>query len=180
MRDHKCPKPKISETIMNLQSRVALLFSCVLTLGFAPSSATAETDALGFERVTPDQVLWKDVPNGRGLQMAVISGDPSKPGVYVIRAKFPPGIMSSPHFHDEDRFVIVVKGTWYTGTAADWDPAKTVGLPTGSFMRHPAKAVHFDGAKDEEVIVQIIGVGPSKTTSLAPAEGSFGRPHKLD
>lgn len=165
---------------MKLHHRIAALFSCVIALLAAPSIAIAETDSLGFERVTPDQVLWKDVPNGRGVQTAVISGDPSKPGIYVIRAKFPPGIMSSPHFHDEDRFVVVVTGTWYTGTAADWDPSKTIGLTTGSFMRHPAKAVHFDGAKDEEVIVQIIGYGPSKTTALAPAEGSFGKPHKLD
>ncbi len=164
---------------MKIHRGLALACLCMAPLLAAPSLGFAETDAAGFERVTPDQIVWKDVPNGRGVQFAAISGDPSKPGIYVIRAKFPPGIMSSPHFHDEDRFVVVVKGTWYTGTDADWDPAKTVGLPTGSFMRHPAKAVHFDGAKDEEVIVQIIGIGPSKTTTLVPAEGDFGKPHKL-
>ena len=161
--------------------RRAFALSCLwlFPLLATPLAAVAETDAVGFERVTPDQIAWKDVPNGRGVQFAVVSGDPAKPGIYVVRAKFPPGIMSSPHFHDEDRFVVVVKGTWYTGVDADWDPAKTIGLPPGSFMKHPGKAVHFDGAKDEEVIVQIIGIGPSRTTPLAPAEGDFGTPHKL-
>lgn len=165
-----------------MKIRRAIAWACfgLSSLSAFPSGAFAETDANGIERLTPDQIVWKDVPNGRGVQFAVVSGDPGKPGVYVVRAKFPPGIMSSPHIHDEDRFVVVVKGTWYTGTAADWDPAKTVGLPPGSFMKHPAKAVHFDGAKDEEVIVQIVGIGPSRTTTLTPAEGEFGRPHKLD
>jgi hypothetical protein len=164
---------------MTLRRGIVLACWSFASLVAWPSIGTAATDALGFERVYPENVEWKDAPGGHGVQTAVISGDPSKPGIYVIRAKFPPGIMSTPHFHDEDRFVVVVKGTWYTGTDADWDPAKTVGLKTGSFMKHPSKAVHFDGAKDEEVIVQIIGYGPSKTTSLYPAEGSFGAPHKM-
>ena len=151
-----------------------LVFSLVLH-----GPARADTDARGFERLLPAGVAWKDIPNGRGVQAAVISGDPGKPGIYVIRAKFPPGIMSSPHTHDEDRYAVVLKGTWYTGTDADWDPDKTVGLPVGSFMKHPAGAVHFDGAKDEEVIVQIVGMGPSRTSILSPAEGDFGTPHKL-
>ena len=139
--------------------RQRLTVACLAfaALAVVPTVAPAETDAGGFERILPEQFVYSDVPNGRGVQMTVVSGDPSRPGIYVIRAKFPPGIMSTPHFHDEDRYVVVVKGTWYTGTDADWDPAKTIALPTGSFMKHPAKAVHFDGAKDGEVIVQITG-----------------------
>jgi hypothetical protein len=40
-------------------------------------------------------------------------------------------------------------------------------------MKHPAGAHHFDGAKDEEVIVELIGIGPSDTTKLKPSEGLF-------
>jgi len=162
--------------------RIVRLVSILVLLSLPllpPVVAMADTDAKGFERVTPEQVVWKDVPNGLGVKMAVISGDPSKPGIYVVRVNFPPGIMSSPHFHGEDRYAVVIKGTWYTGTDSDWDPAKTVGMPTGSFMKHPAKAIHFDGAKDEEVIVQLVGMGPSSTTLLSPEVGDFGHAHKL-
>ena len=152
---------------------------CGLCLGFA-IPVGAVVDSLGFERVFRDQVKWQDEPGGLGVQRAVISGDPSKPGIYVVRVKFPPGVMSTPHFHGEDRYAVVLKGTWYTGTSADWDPDKTVGLPPGSFMKHPAKAVHFDGAKDEEVILQLIGEGPSSTTLLHPELTGFGHPHKLN
>jgi quercetin dioxygenase-like cupin family protein len=153
---------------------------CLLAALLLPAvSRAVEADSKGFIRELPGQVEWKDVPNGRGVQMAVISGDPTKPGIYVIRVKFPPGVMSSPHYHREDRHAVVLKGTWYTGTDENWDPATTVGLPAGSYMKHPAGAVHFDGAKDEEVIVQIIGEGPTSTTVLYPKEGDFGTAHKL-
>jgi len=152
---------------------LALWFALVV----APASAQA--DAKGFIRMTPEQTEWKDVPNGHGVQTAVVSGDPSQVGLYVIRVKFPPGVMSSPHFHPEDRHAVVLRGTWYTGTDDSWDPDKTVGLKPGAYMKHPAGAVHYDGAKDEEVIVQIAGFGPSGTKELFPGEGRFGVPHKL-
>lgn len=150
-----------------------------LLLPLALTPARGQTDAQGFMRVTPEQTEWKDVPDGHGVQAAVISGDPSKPGLYVVRVKFPPGIMSSPHYHPEDRHAVVLRGTWYTGTDASWDPDKTVGLKPGTYMKHPAGAVHYDGAKNEEVIVQIVGYGPSGTTQVYPELEHFGVPHKM-
>ena len=163
--------------MLSLKRRVAA--GLALGLSLAMMSAAAQTDARGFVRMTPEQTPWTDVPNGHGVQMAVISGDPSKPGLYVIRVKFPPGIMSAPHFHPEDRHAVVLRGTWYTGTDDSWDPDRTVGLKPGTYMKHPAGAIHYDGAKDEEAIVQIAGYGPSGTTAAHPGEEAFGSPHKL-
>jgi hypothetical protein len=42
-----------------------------------------------------------------------------------------------------------------------------VPMPTGTFVTHFAKQVHYDGAKDEEVVVLIAGEGPATAT---PAE----------
>ena len=150
-----------------------------LCLFLLANAASAQTDAKGFVRLTPEQAEWKDVPGGHGVQTAVISGDPGKAGLYVVRVKFPPGIMSAPHFHPEDRHAVVLKGTWYTGTDDTWDPDRTVALRPGSYMKHPAGAIHYDGAKDEEVIVQIAGYGPSGTTEVYPGQSRFGSPHKL-
>jgi len=39
-------------------------------------------------------------------------------------------------------------------------------VPTGTFIYQPPNAHHYDMAKDEEVIVQIMGMGPVETTSI--------------
>ena len=72
---------------------------------------------------------------------------------------FPVGVMSTPLSHDQDRWVMVIKETWYSGTDASLDPKNTIVMPEGSIMFHPANAVHFDGSLKEPVEVQIIGMG---------------------
>lgn len=131
-------------------------------------------DELGFVRIAPEEVQWKELPGYGGVQYAIIEGDPTKEGIYVVRVKFPPGVMTRPHYHPEDRHAIVIQGTWYTGAGDTFDPDSTVGSKPGSYMKHPAKAHHFDGAKDEEVILQQIGYGPSGTIWLKPEEGHTG------
>jgi quercetin dioxygenase-like cupin family protein len=124
-------------------------------------------------RVTPEQLKWVDEPDGLGFKTAIVEGDPAKPGLYVIQVKFPPGVMSRPHFHREDRYATVIKGTWYTGEGDDFAPDKTIPLKPGSFMKHPAGVRHYDGAKTEEVILQLVGMGPSQTTKVRPELGLF-------
>ena len=124
-------------------------------------------------RVLPEQVKWAPEPDGLGFQQAVVEGDPSKPGVYIVHVKFPPWVMSRPHFHDETRYATVIKGTWYTGEGNTFAPEKTVALKAGSYMKHPAKTAHFDGAKGEEVIIQLMGMGPSKTTRVDTTKPLF-------
>jgi len=142
------------------------------------SQTQAQSTAKDFVVMKPDQVVWGDAP--AGVKTAVLYGDPNKPGMYVVRNIFPEGIMSTPHSHSQDRFVTVIKGTWYAGTDASWDPATTVGLPAGSMMFHPAGVVHFDGALKGATEIQIIGMGPVSTTSVYPNEGRFGAPRKLN
>jgi quercetin dioxygenase-like cupin family protein len=103
--------------------------------------------------------------------MATLLGDPDKPGLYVVRAKFPPHVMDRPHWHPNARYVTVLQGTWYTGTGDRFDLARAVPLKAGSVMMHPAKAAHWDGsAGNETVIVQIMGEGPATTTPVDPTQ----------
>ena len=148
----------------------AIGLSCLLTAGFV----LGQQETGRFVRITPEEVKWTTDTDGSGIQRAVMEGDPTKAGLYVIRVKFPPGVMSRNHYHREDRYAVVLQGTWYSGTGDEFAPGKTVGLKPGNFMKHPAGAHHFDGAKDQEVIVQIVGIGPSETTRLRPQEGNYG------
>ena len=162
-----------------MHSMRVLLAALALATAIASSgsSVLAQADGRGFLRVTPEQVKWVDDvdANGLGVQRAVIQGDPSKPGLYVIRIRVPRGVMSRNHFHREDRHAVVLQGTWYTGTGDEFAPDRTIGLKPGSYMMHPAGEHHFDGAKDEDVILQLVGIGPSETTRLRPQDGLYGR-----
>ena len=157
---------------------VGRAFLALAVLGLLSLGVNAQSSPKDFMIVKPDQVIWTDA--SAGVKTAFLYGDPNKPGMYVVRNIFPEGIMSSPHFHTQDRFVTVIKGTWYAGTDASWDPATTVGLPAGSMMFHPAGVVHFDGAMKGPTEIQIIGMGPVSTTPVYPNEPRSGKPHKLN
>ncbi len=146
---------------------LAALVACAAVPG-AAVRADLVVDDKGFTSLKPGAETWIDYPGIAGIKIMFVEGRPDRPGPYVIRVKFAPHTMSMPHWHPEDRLVTVLKGTWYTGTSGDFEPWDTLPLPTGSFMKHPAKAPHYDGAKDEEVIVQIAGIGPSGTIFVRP------------
>lgn len=55
----------------------------------------------------------------------------------------------------------MIKGTWWAGTGTVLDKDNSVPLDPGGYMKHPAGAVHFDGSKGEDAIVQISGMGPA-------------------
>jgi len=135
---------------------VAALFVFVLS-----NYASAKEDEQGFVILQKSELGL----TGDKIKTVVLHGDPSKPGLYIIRILFPAGMSSRPHSHDQDRFITVIDGTWYAGTQLEYDMDKTVAIKTGGFMKHPAGAIHFDGAKDEAVVVEIRGMGPVKTTS---------------
>lgn len=144
------------------------LFLCALGAALE-GSAASQGD--GFVRLNPQQVPWRELPGSFGVQVATIAGDPSGHGLYVQRVRFPPHVMDRPHWHPNDRYVTVLKGTWTTGTGARFDPEHAVPLPPGSFMLHPAKGLHWDGsANDQEVIVQVFGVGPADTVPADPQQ----------
>ena len=110
-----------------------------------------------------------------------VMGDASKPAFYITRNRFAPGNGSRPHYHDQDRYVTVIKGTWWTDTGDVYKPETMKPIKTGGFMFHPAGYHHYDGARDEEVIVQIMGMGPVKTVQTEvdekgqPVTGRGGR-----
>ena len=141
---------------------LALIALAVLS---APARA-AELDPAIATYVLAKDIKW--VTNTAGTnQTAVMYGDPTMPGLYIVRLKWLAGNMSRPHFHPNDRFITVVSGTWWVGSGTKYDPNNTVPMPAGTFVKHFGKQVHYDGAKDEETVLLITGEGPATST---PAE----------
>lgn len=113
----------------------------------------------GFDTLRAQDRDWKE--SAAGLSIAVIEGDPSIEGFYIIHARFDSGVMSAPHIHPNDRFITVLSGTWWAGTGTRENRKNTVALGPGSFMKHPAGKPHYDGSKEGQVIVEIKGMGPA-------------------
>jgi quercetin dioxygenase-like cupin family protein len=134
-------------------------FTAVALVAAALAAAPLLADDAGFVRLTPEQFTWNEL--APGLSVAVLEGDPSSEGFYIIRARFAPGVFSAPHFHPNDRYVTVISGTWWTGIGTTWDKENSVPLGPGSYMKHPGGAAHYDGSRDEEVVVEIKGMGPA-------------------
>jgi quercetin dioxygenase-like cupin family protein len=144
---------------------------CAIGAAMLAVTASGQSKApvpAGFVRMDADEI-----------QTGTIFGDPNKPGIYVTRNRFAAGTGSRPHYHDQDRYVTVIKGTWWVSLGPDADvynPDKMTPLKPGSFVVHPAFGHHYDGAKDEDAIVQIIGMGPVKTVQLEPGRGGAAAP----
>jgi hypothetical protein len=142
---------------------LAIAAATVFAGVFSVNAATPDPKALAYQ--LPDKIHW--IENPGGAKQAVLVGDPSKPGLYIVLTKWTPHHMSHPHFHPNDRYVTVISGTWWVGTGTKYDPDSTTPIPAGSFVTHYGKQIHYDGAKDEEVTLEIVGMGPATST---PAE----------
>jgi hypothetical protein len=93
-------------------------------------------------------------------------GDQSKPGVYVQYLRRVPNAWSRLHYHPMDRFIMVLGGKMFIGTGRDFDKDKTIGLPKGGYVRDLAQGIHYDGAKDEPLWIQISGIGPASSLDV--------------
>ncbi|BBC02922.1 hypothetical protein BE61_83860 [Bradyrhizobium elkanii USDA 61] len=135
--------------------------------GMLSVSSAAELNPAAVTYKLPDQIPWSPV-DARGAQNAVVVGDPSKPDFYMVYTKWTKGNhFSRPHFHPNDRYIVVLKGTWWVGSGPKFDPDHgTVAMPAGSFVTHFGKEVHWDGAKDEDAVLLIMGEGPATATEV--------------
>ena len=134
--------------------RTSFLLSLALcTLLCSAHSLPARADQ-AIQIFDVDGLVWQDYAGLPGVKFVVLAGNPREPGLYIIRAKFAPHTMSRPHWHPEARYVTVVKGTWWAGTGDKFDLEITTPVPAGGFAIHAPREVHYDGAKEEEAIVQ--------------------------
>ena len=110
----------------------------------------------------PKDIKWVSSP--AGSETAALFGDSTKPGPYGVLTKWHAGHFSHPHFHSTDRYAYVVSGTWWVSASDHYDPANTFPLPAGSFATDLAGKVHWDGSKNGDVVIEIVGMGPMVTT----------------
>jgi hypothetical protein len=139
--------------------------ACVLTAASVAVAADnySVPDPSHIVFTAPKDIKWK---MGTGSDQAVIFGDPDKPGLYGILIRWHPGQFSRPHFHNTDRYAYVISGTWWVSSSDTYDLSKTYPMPAGSVVTDLANTVHFDGAKDGDALLELVGMGPVTTTPV--------------
>lgn len=156
---------------MNKRNFVAL----VLAAAIAAVYGTPAQSEPSVSDLMPNDVKWKDSPIP-GVQTAVISGDPTAPGLYVIRAKLAPGAKVAPHTHPDTRYDTVLVGELYFGFGETFDANNAKLYPAGAQITVPANTPHFAWVKNGDAILQEVGIGPSGHTPVkaVSAQGNPG------
>jgi quercetin dioxygenase-like cupin family protein len=121
--------------------------------------------------MTPGDIKWGDAPPNlpAGAKIAVLQGDPGKPGPFTIRLKLPNGYKVAAHWHPMAEYLTVLSGTFYIGTGDKLDESKGTALSPGGFLGMPAKMRHYAWTKGETEI-EVHGNGPFKIVYVNPAD----------
>lgn len=151
---------------------MSLLATATASLGLE-SAVASGVDPSKTMITLPNAIPWQ-VHYGYPAdvaQEAALFSDLGQPGPYFSLIRWYPGHMSAPHFYDFDRLCMVLSGTWYVASGEDFNPAATVPVPAGSFVRRIAKTVHYDGVirgGTEPAVIVITGIGPTKAHRIEP------------
>ncbi len=114
-----------------------------------------------FKAVLPEDIDWKPFAAfPPSVRLAVVVGQPSEKGPYVIRVKVPRGVKLMPHKHLEDRIYTVISGIFYIGLGDQFDADKLVAYPPGAVIILPGSTSHFHWAKSSDYITQVTAIGP--------------------
>lgn len=114
-----------------------------------------------FHAIRSEDVEWKPFASfPPAARLAVLIGDPAKPGPYVIRVKVPMGTRLMPHRHPEDRIYTVISGVFYIGLGETFDENRLSAFAPGSVIVLPGGQAHFHWAKSGEYVTQVSAIGP--------------------
>ena len=147
--------------------RKALAASCLIA-AVVTTAAIAADDHHAIVR--PDALKWvAPAAYAKGAQIAVLKGDPSKEGVYIVRLKVPAGFKIAPHTHPNDENVTVLSGTFGVGTGPTFDEKKGEVIKTGGYS-FVAKGMQHYAWFPEATVLQLHGTGPQGITYVNPAD----------
>ena len=143
----------------------------ITALGMLMAAEPAPAPVPGHVQVVPTDIKWGDPPPvfEKGASFAVLSGDPSKPGLFAVRLRMPAGYKIAPHWHPTDEHVTVVSGTFALGMGDKLDKAAAKPMPAGGYALLPAEMHHYAIAITD-TIVQVHGNGPFVLTYVNPSD----------
>ena len=123
-------------------------------------------DPKSWFAIPPDHILWLKNNDGSPRENAYLIGQGNKPGLYIQLVRWPPHTTARAHSHPDDRYVVVLSGTFYHGRGDKFDANQLEKRSTGTFFTEPGGVGHFGATKDEGVVLYFVGTGPSRTDQI--------------
>jgi quercetin dioxygenase-like cupin family protein len=144
-----------------LGKKTSMVSLVAVILGGLAGSVLAQGATPSEAFINPTDIKWGAAPPSmpQGTKIAVLQGDPSKPGPFVIRLMVPPGSKIPPHWHSQDESLTVIAGTLYFGSGDKIETSKAHTLTAGGFHFLAGNDHHYVVAKSQAV-VQVNGNGP--------------------
>lgn len=116
----------------------------------------------------PNEVRFSPAPNSmgfpNGIQISIVSGDPSKAGLFSMLLKVPAGQVILGHWLSGDESIVCLRGTLQFGEGNTLDAEKLQTLNPGAVLHIPNQTDYFLEAKDLTIIL-VYGDGPLSMTS---------------
>ena len=103
-----------------------------------------------------------------GAQMAVLYGDPGKPGAFAIRLKAPAGYRVPRHWHPTDEQVTLISGDFNLSMGKK-DEAMDAALAPGDYVNLPAQMQH-EASTQDGAVVEMHSEGPLQIHYVDPAD----------
>ena len=133
------------------------------------TTALHQPGEAAFRTIFPEDIEWQPFAAfPPTVRLAVMVGDPSQYGPYVIRVKVPGGVRLMPHKHPEDRIYTVMSGVFYIGLGERFDEDQVKAYPPGCVIVLPGDTSHFHWAKAGEYVTQVTAIGPLGLDYLDP------------
>jgi hypothetical protein len=177
----KIPYTDLEMVGVSLERRLLLRLLLMAPLLSAFGTIAAEASPINPSEtfvLQPGQIQfkpWQGLPSASG-EMAMLYGDLNKPGPYLVMMKWNPGWFSAPHNYRTDRICVVVSGTWWVESGADFTPQQTVPVAAGGYVLRHARTWHYDGVPangKEPVMIAVFGIGPVDLRLADPAKPSW-------
>lgn len=154
-------------------ARTVCFAALTLAAVAGPVIAAEGHDHGGVVTVKDDtEVKWAPAPPSlpKGMELAVIMGDPSKPGPFALRVKLPPNTVIAPHTHATDETLTVIQGSFQHGMGETIDKSKGVAVDLGGFVYLPANMPHSLWNAGETTVLQVNGTGPFGLKYVNPTD----------
>ena len=147
---------------------LATLLAVIIPRGWLSAEETQSAD---MRLYPPTTIEWKEGPAALppGAKVALLEGDPTKEGPFVVRLQFPSGYHVPPHTHPKTERVTVISGTMFLATGENLDRSAPKTLTAGTYGFWPAGMKHTAWSGGETVI-QLHGIGPWQINYVNPAD----------